>query len=95
MLNLQGFRSIYISSSALSTFTSLGPRGEQDIIKKVSTTSDFGYLIIDQVVSDHDFISCERMTITSLDFRLHDVKGNLIPFHDSPVYFTIVFSIGE
>ena len=60
MLNLQGFRAVYISSSNLSNFNTLGPRGENDIIKKVLTTSDFGYLIVDQVVSDHDWLDCSR-----------------------------------
>ena len=93
MLNLQGFRAVYISSSNLSNFNTLGPRGENDIIKKVLTNSDFGYLVIDQVVSDHDYLDCSRMTLNTIDFQIRDVKGNLIPFHDSPVSFTIVFSL--
>ena len=93
MLNLQGFRAVYISSSNLSNFNTLGPRGENDIIKKVLTNSDFGYLVIDQIVSDHDYLDCSRMTLNTIDFQIRDVKGNLIPFHDSPVSFTIVFSL--
>ena len=93
MLNLQGFRAVYISSSNLSNFNTLGPRGENDIIKKVLTNSDFGYLVIDQVVSDHDYLDCSRMTLNTIDFQIRDVKGNLVPFHDSPVAFIIVFSL--
>ena len=93
MINLQGFRSVYISSSTLCSYNTLGPQGEQNIIKKVSTNADFGYLIIDHVVSDHDYLSCERMTLNTIGFQIRDVKGNLIPFHDSPVSFTIVFTI--
>jgi hypothetical protein len=95
MINLQGFRAVYLSSSNLSNFNTLGPRGENDIIKKVMTTSDFGYLIIDQVVSDHDWLDCSRMTLNTIDFQIKDVKGNYINFRDSPVSFTIVFSIKQ
>ena len=95
MLNLQGFRSLYISSSTLSNYDTLGPLGENSIIKKIITDADFGYLMIDQTVSDHDFLNCERMTLNTIDFQIRDVRGNLIPFHDSPVSFTIIFSIGN
>ena len=93
MINLQGFRSVYISSSTMCSYNTLGPQGEQNIIKKISTTADFGYLIVDHLVSDHDYLSCERMTLNTISFQIRDVKGNLIPFHDSPVSFTIVFTI--
>ena len=95
MLNLQGFRSLYISSSTLSSYDTLGPQGENSIIKKVVTDADFGYLMIDQVVSDHDYLSCARMTLNTIDFQIRDAKGNLIPFHDSPVSFTLIFTIGN
>jgi hypothetical protein len=94
MLNLQGFRSLYISSSTLSNYDTLGPRGENSIIKKVITNADFGYLIVDQSVSGHDYLGCSRMTLNSIDFQIRDVKGDLIPLHDSPVSFTIVFTVG-
>jgi hypothetical protein len=93
MLNLQGFRAVYISSSTLTNYNVLGPRNENNIIKKVLTSSDFGYSIIDEIVSDHDYLDCSRMTVTSIDFQVKDCKGNLIPFHDSPVSFCIVFSV--
>jgi hypothetical protein len=92
-LNLQGFRNIYISSSNLSNYNTLAPRGENNVIKKICTSSDFGYLIVDQHVSDHDHLDMSRMTLNTIDFQIKDVKGNYIPFHDSPLSFTIVFSI--
>ena len=92
-LNLQGFRSVYISSSSLSNYNTLGARGENSIIKKVITSSDFGYLIVSELESDHDYLDCSRMTLNTIDFQLTDVKGNIIPFHDSPVSFTIVFAL--
>jgi hypothetical protein len=94
-VNLQGFRAVYIQSSTLSNYNTLGARGENNIIKKVSTTSDFGYLIVTDATTDHDFLPCDKMTLCTIDFRITDVKGNEIPFHDSPVSFNIVFSIQD
>ena len=94
MLNLQGFRGLYISSSTLSNYDTLGPLGENSIIKKIITNADFGYLVIDQSVSAHDYLGCARMTLNTLDFQIRDVRGNFIPLHDSPVSFTIVFTAG-
>ena len=91
-INLQGSRSVYLSSSNLSNFNTLGARGENTIIKKIVTFSDFGYLIVSDLESDHDYLDCSRMTLNTIDFQLSDVKGNVIPFHDSPVSFTIVFA---
>ena len=46
-LELLCFRNIYITSGNLSSFTSIGARGESNIIKKIPVSSSFGYLIID------------------------------------------------
>ena len=92
MLSLNGFRAVYISSSTLSNYNTVGARGENNIIKKVPVNADFGYQVIDQMVSDHDYLSVERMTLGTIDFQVKDVKGNLIPFKGSPISFTIKFS---
>ena len=65
------------------------------MIKKVPVNADFGYICIDQHVSDHDFLPGERMTLNTIDFQVRDVKGNLTPFHGSPISFTIAFSIKD
>jgi len=93
MLSLQGYRAVYMSSSTLSNYNTIGAKGENSIIKKIPVSADFGYQIIDQMVSDHDYLSVEKMTLSTIDFQLRDTKGNLIPFHGSPCSFTIKFSI--
>ena len=92
MLSLNGSRAVYLSSSTLSNYNTVGARGENSIIKKVPVNADFGYQIIDQMVSDHDYLSVERMTLSTIDFQVKDVKGNLVPFRGSPISFTIKFS---
>ena len=45
------------------------------------------------MVSDHDFLSVERMTLSSIDFQIRDTKGNIVPLKGSPISFTIKFSL--
>ena len=91
-LNLLCIRNLYLHSPNLSSFSTYGGNGESNIIKKVPVTSDFGYLIVDNFTSTHDWLDCGGLTINNLEFQLRDVKGNLVPLHDSNVSFSIVFS---
>lgn len=91
-LNLVGIRNLYLTCSNLSSFATYGGNGESNIIKKVPVTSDFGYLIVDSLTSTHDWLDCGGVTINCLEFQLKDIKGNLVPLHESNVSFSIVFS---
>ena len=86
------FRNIYLASPNLSSFTTMGARGESNIIKKIPITSDFGYLIADSFTSTHDWLDCSGLTLNSIEFILRDVKGNTVPLHGTHVSFSIVFS---
>jgi hypothetical protein len=92
MLDLLGIRNIFISSPNLGSFSTMGSRGESNIIKKVPVSSDFGYLVIDSFTSPHDFLDCSRLTLGTIEFNLRDVKGKYIPLHGGHVSFSIVFS---
>ncbi len=42
-LIFQGVNNMYLSSPNLGCFTTIGPRGEQTIIKKIPVSSEFGH----------------------------------------------------
>ena len=92
MLDLLAIRNIYISSPNLGSFSTMGARGESNIVKKVPVSSDFGYLIIDSFTSPQDFLDCSKMTLSTIEFNLRDVKGKFVPLHGGHVSFSIVFS---
>ena len=92
-LNFQGINNIYLSSPNLGCFNTMGPRGEQTIIKKIPVSSEFGYMIIDRSVSQHDYLECGKTTLRTLEFNLRDAKGRFIPLHNANVSFSLVFSI--
>ena len=92
-LNFQGINNMYLSSPNLGTFTTIGPRGEQTIIKKIPVSSEFGYMIIDRSTSQHDYLECGKTTLRTLEFNLKDGKGRFVPLHNANISFSLVFSI--
>ena len=92
-LNFQGINNIYLSSPNLGCFTTIGPRGDQTIIKKIPVSSEFGYMIIDKSSSQHDYLECGKTTLRTLEFNLRDAKGRLVPLHHANISFSLVFSI--
>jgi hypothetical protein len=92
-LNFQGINNIYLSSPNLGSFMTLGPRGDQTIIKKIPVSSEFGYMIIDRSYSQHDYLECGKTTIRTLEFNLKDSKGRFVPLHNANISFSLVFSI--
>ena len=53
-IDLLNAHNIYIYSSNLGHYSSIGVRGENTIIKKVPVSSSFGYRIMDSAVAPHD-----------------------------------------
>ena len=92
-LNFQGVNNIYLSSPNLGCFTTIGPRGEQTIIKKIPVSSEFGYMIIDRSASQHDYLECGKTTLRTLEFNLKDSRGRFVPLHNANISFSLVFSI--
>ena len=92
-LNFQGINNMYLSSPNLGCFTTIGPRGESTIIKKIPVSSEFGYMIIDRSTSQHDYLECGKTTLRTLEFNLRDGKGRYVPLHNANISFSLVFSI--
>ena len=91
-LELLSIRNIYLHSHNLSSYSAYGGKGESNIIKKIPVSSDFGYLIIDNYTSTHDWLDCSNLTLSCMEFILRDSYGNIVPLHGSNVSFSIVFS---
>jgi len=92
-INLRSIHNIYITSPNLGAFDTLGPRGEQNIVKKVPVSSDWGYVIFDSVVSEHDYIDVSKGYFKTIELVLRDVRGNVIDLNKSHWSLSIVFSM--
>jgi hypothetical protein len=91
-LNLQPIRNVYIHSPNLGTYSTIGPRGESTIIKKVPVTSGYNEMIFNDVISPGDFLDCSRQTLKTLEFYIMDSRGRFVRLHGSDLSFSIVFS---
>ena len=91
IVDLRRFHNIYISSANLSSFKTLGPRGESNITKKVPVTTDYGFTIFDNVVVSHDWIDVSKLLLKTLEFRLSDAYGKTIDLRGAPISFSLVF----
>jgi hypothetical protein len=91
-LDLHLIRNIYMHSPNLTSFNTVGPLGENTIIKKIPVTSEYNSVIFDQVMTSNDYIDCSRQTWQRLEFQLRDAKGNTINLHGSHMSFSIIMS---
>ena len=92
-IHLRAHHNIYITSPNLGGFDTLGARGEQNILKKVPVSADFGYVIFDSVVSEHDYIDVSKGYFKSIELVLRDVRGNVIELNNAHWSLSIVFSM--
>ena len=91
IIDLRRIHNVYISSANLSTFKTLGPRGESGIIKKCPVTSEYGFTLVDNVVVSHDWTDVSKQLLKTLEFRLSDAYGTTIDLRGMPISFSLIF----
>ena len=89
---LQPFNNIYIHSTNLGNYNTIGCQNERTIAKKVPVTADFGKHIYDQCVLMNDYNDCSGQTVKTLFFQLKSSKGDIIPLNGCNWSFSIIFS---
>jgi hypothetical protein len=94
LIDLRRYHNLYITSPNISSFSTLSPTG-LTVIKKVPVTSDYGTIIYDNVVSNHDFIDVSKLLLKTLEFRITDVHGNVIDLRGLPVSFSLMFMLDQ
>lgn len=95
LIDLRRYHNIYITSPNLASFSTLGPRGEGNIIKKVPVVSDYGSIIYNNIVAQHEYFSVSKLLLKTLEFKLVDVHGNVIDLRGAPISFSLVFMIAD
>jgi len=90
-ISLQTVRNLYLSSPNMGNFNTIGPRGEASIIKKIPVSSNFNFMIFDNVVQGNDYLDCSRQTLRTIEFHLKNSSGKYINLHGNHWSFSIVF----
>ena len=91
-LYLQPFNNIYIHSTNLGNYNTIGCQNERTIAKKVPVTADNGKHIFDQCVLMNDYNDCSGQTVKTLFFQLKSSRGDVIPLNGCNWSFSIIFS---
>ena len=94
VIDLRRIHNIYIMSENLSTFRTLGPRGESGIIKN-TCNNRFWFSIIDNVVVSHDWIDVSKQLLKTLEFRLCDAYGRVIDLRGMPISCSLIFMLQD
>ena len=90
-VDLEPIKNIYMYSTNLGTFKTIGCKGEVTIIKKIPVTAGPHQMIFSNVTSSSDWLDCSRQTLKTLQFELKDSNDNNINFHGSHVSFSLSF----
>ena len=91
-LYLQPFNNIYIHSTNLGNYNTIGCQNERTIAKKVPVSADRGFQIFDQCVLMNDYNDCSDQTVKTLYFQLRSSRGDIIPLNGCNWSVPIVFS---
>ena len=90
-LNMLTHQDLYLTSASLGSFDAMGPRGESSVIRKICVNANWGSSIIDRLHGDWDSMSCSKLSLSTLDFQVRGVRGNVVPLNGGHVSFTIRF----
>jgi len=91
-LDFLRYNNIYISSN-IGGYQTLGPkRLQRTIVRKVPVTAGSGMVINDRVNGKHDILDCSKVTLSTLEFKFHDVYENVIYLNGCHVSFSLVFT---
>jgi hypothetical protein len=90
-VDIAGTRILYLCSSTFGHYSSLGPRGESDILRAVYIDASNGSYIVDRLANPFEFIECAGQQLQSIRFSLRDGNGQLIDLRGRSVAFSIIF----
>ncbi len=91
-IDLQPIKNIYLSSPNLGSYTTIGPRGERTILKKIPVTAGFNFVIFDNTIIKEEFLDISKQTLSTIHIMIHDGAGNLIPLHSAEWSCSLCFS---
>jgi hypothetical protein len=89
-VDVAGTRVLYLCSSNLGHYSSLGPRGESDILRAIYVDASNGSYIVDRIANPFEFIQCEGQQLQSMRFSLRDGNGQLVDMRGRSIAFSII-----
>jgi len=92
-VDVAGTRVLYLTSSNLGQYNSLGPRGESDILRAIYLDQPFGSYISDRLTNPFEHIEVGGQQLQSLRFRLTDGNGRVVDMKGRSIAFSVLFML--
>jgi hypothetical protein len=90
-VDVVGTRVLFSTSSNFGHYSSLGPRGESDILRQIMVSEGNGSYIVDRLLNPFEFIECGGQQLQTLKFRLTDGNGVTVNMKGRSIAFSIIF----
>ena len=85
--------SLYLHSSTLGSYNTIGPMGTKSVIKKIQVTVPFGEIIRQQHSGlIHDYLDTSGQTLRTIQFSLRDGYNRPVDLHGGNLSFTLLFT---
>ena len=91
VVDLISIHSLYLTSSNLSTYNNIGPRGERNILKKIICNVGFGELLTEYNWMAEDYTDVSNRALKLIDFKLVDTYGNVLDLNGAHISFSLLF----
>jgi hypothetical protein len=91
-LDLFTTRNLYLTSSALASYSNISNFKTDVIVKKIPVTATFGQMMFYNATTGYDFLDVSRRSLTRIDFRLQDSYGNVVNLRGNHFSFSMVFA---
>jgi hypothetical protein len=92
-VDIAGTRVLYLCSSTFGHYSSLGPRGESDILRAIYIDASNGSYIVDRLANPFEFIECAGQQLQSIRFTLRDGNGHVVDLRGRSISFSVIFLI--
>ena len=90
-VDIAGARVLYLTSSNFGHYSSLGPRGESDIIRQVMVAEGNGSYITDKLNHPAEFIECGGQQRFSLKLKPTDGNVQVVDMKGRSIAFSTIF----
>jgi hypothetical protein len=91
-IDLHTTRNLYLTSSAMGSYSNISNFGNDVIIKKIPVTASFGQMLFHNATTGYDYLDVSKRQLNRIDFRLQDSYGNIVNLRNNHWSFSLVFA---
>jgi len=94
LLDISPIHCLYLQSNVCA-YTTVGPRGEGDIVQRIPVTTSYGYVLHYIANGAEEFFPITQATFKELSFKLCNVRGRPVDLHGGQMSIELTFDDQE